>query len=267
MGGIPPGTNDDDVTRMFIDVLGKVASPGTIEGNPVVQVYINADKCFSFVELNSVELTSACLSLDGMRYDLRNGSSIIRIRRPNDFKPELLPTNLRPFPPLNVAAVGLAPAGMGMGAAGGASDGPPKLFVGGLPYHLTDDQVKELLTAMGPLKSFHLVREAGSLTHKGYGFVEYMEQSASDNAVAGLNGIPLGDKTLTVRVASSGTSGSQQQQSAVNPLLQAASLYGGLAAGLGGVAGFGGYAPAAPMGARPTRVRIRSILGIDRPHN
>jgi splicing factor U2AF subunit len=252
---------------MFIDVLGKVASPGTIEGNPVVQVYINADKCFSFVELNSVELTSACLSLDGMRYDLRNGSSIIRIRRPNDFKPELLPTNLRPFPPLNVAAVGLAPAGMG--AAGGAPDGPPKLFVGGLPYHLTDDQVKELLTAMGPLKSFHLVREAGSITHKGYGFVEYMEQSASDNAVAGLNGIPLGDKTLTVRVASSGTSGSQQQQAAVvNPLLQAASLYGGLAAGLGvgvgGVAGFGGYAPAAPMGARPTRVRISVLIDYEK---
>jgi splicing factor U2AF subunit len=32
--------------------------------------------------------------------------------------------------------------------AGGA-DGPDRVFVGGLPYYLTEDQIKELLSSFG----------------------------------------------------------------------------------------------------------------------
>ena len=37
------------------------------------------------------------------------------------------------------------------------NDGPDKVFVGGLPYNLKDEDVKELLAVFGPLRSFHLV--------------------------------------------------------------------------------------------------------------
>jgi splicing factor U2AF subunit len=47
--------------------------------------------------------------------------------------------------------------------------------VGGLPYNLTEDNVKELLTVFGALKSFHLVKEPGMTTSKGYGFCEFVD--------------------------------------------------------------------------------------------
>lgn len=38
-------------------------------------------------------------------------------------------------------------------------DTPNKIFVGGLPSYLTDDQVIDLLKSFGELKSFNLVKE------------------------------------------------------------------------------------------------------------
>lgn len=37
-----------------------------------------------------------------------------------------------------------------------------KIFVGGLPSYLNDDQVMELLKSFGELRSFNLVKEGGS---------------------------------------------------------------------------------------------------------
>lgn len=63
------------------------------------------------------------------------------------------------------------------------------------------EQVRELLSAFGPLKSFHLVRDPGSPTSKGYGFCEYVDRAVTAIACEGLHGMTLGDKTLTVRPA------------------------------------------------------------------
>ncbi len=73
----------------------------------------------------------------------------------------------------------------------------------GLHYHLTEDQVLELLQAFGKVKSFHLVKnEPDSLTSKGYCFVEYSDPNVTPVAVIGLNGMDLGGgKMLTARVA------------------------------------------------------------------
>jgi splicing factor U2AF subunit len=38
-------------------------------------------------------------------------------------------------------------------------DTPEKIFIGGLPSYLTDDQVIELLKSFGELKAFNLVKE------------------------------------------------------------------------------------------------------------
>ncbi|XP_061081123.1 splicing factor U2AF 65 kDa subunit-like isoform X2 [Conger conger] len=83
-------------------------------------------------------------------------------------------------------------------------DSPHKLFIGGLPNYLNDDQVKELLTSFGPLKAFNLVKDSATSLSKGYAFCEYVDISATDQAVAGLNGMQLGDKKLIVQRASVG---------------------------------------------------------------
>jgi len=84
------------------------------------------------------------------------------------------------------------------------SDSPNKLFVAGLPNYLNEDQVKELLTSFGQLKAFNLVKDMTSGLSKGYAFAEYLDGTITDQAIAGLNGMQLGDKKLIVQRASVG---------------------------------------------------------------
>ena len=49
----------------------------------------------------------------------------------------------------------------------GMADAADRVFVGGLPYFLTDEQCKELLSSFGPLKSFDLVRDRETGNSKG----------------------------------------------------------------------------------------------------
>ena len=41
-------------------------------------------------------------------------------------------------------------------------DSPHKIFIGGLPGYLNEEQVQELLKSFGELKAFNLVRENGN---------------------------------------------------------------------------------------------------------
>ncbi|MGH0185753.1 UNVERIFIED_CONTAM: hypothetical protein FKN15_018927 [Acipenser sinensis] len=72
-------------------------------------------------------------------------------------------------------------------------------------------QVKELLTSFGPLKAFNLVKDSATGLSKGYAFCEYVDVNVMDQAhcslsqaIAGLNGMQLGDKKLLVQRASVG---------------------------------------------------------------
>ncbi|KAG7237620.1 hypothetical protein INR49_032066 [Caranx melampygus] len=59
-------------------------------------------------------------------------------------------------------------------------DSAHKLFIGGLPNYLNDDQVKELLTSFGPLKAFNLVKDSATGLSKGYAFCEYVDVNLND---------------------------------------------------------------------------------------
>ena len=87
VGGIPPSYSDEELLTSF---LNAVISKGLGEDNTssyVLSMYINQKKCFAFVELVSIELTTACLELDGIVYK----SSVLKILRANEYKPELVP--------------------------------------------------------------------------------------------------------------------------------------------------------------------------------
>jgi splicing factor U2AF 65 kDa subunit len=164
----------------------------TVGLSPVLGVYINHDKCFAFVELNSVELTTACCELDGIEFKGKAGTVIIRVRRPNDFRAELLPPATRPIPKLNINGISVVGTTV--------ADGPNKIYVGGIPYNVGEEQVRELLEAFGTLKSFHLVKDLVTGFTKGYGFCEYADPAMTIVACTGLNGLEIGDKVLTVRL-------------------------------------------------------------------
>jgi splicing factor U2AF 65 kDa subunit len=62
--------------------------------------------------------------------------------------------------------------------------------------------------SFGQLKAFNLVKDAATGLSKGYAFAEYVEYQITDQAIAGLNGMQLGDKKLIVQRASVGAKNS-----------------------------------------------------------
>jgi RNA recognition motif-containing protein len=71
-----------------------------------------------------------------------------------------------------------------------------------LPYYLSEVQIKELLESFGPLRGFDLVKDRDTGNSKGYGFCVYQDPAVTDVAIGALNGLKMGDKTLSVRRAS-----------------------------------------------------------------
>lgn len=92
VGGIPPSHADEKTLKDFLtDVIRKGLNDDG-DKNYILSLYINQRKCFAFVELNSIELTTACLAMDGIVYK----NSALRVLRANEYKPELLPSSNTP---------------------------------------------------------------------------------------------------------------------------------------------------------------------------
>lgn len=75
-------------------------------------------------------------------------------------------------------------------------DSPNKLYVGGLPLDITQDQLQEILCNFGELKAINLVMEDDE--SQGYAFCEYLDDATTDAAIQGLNGMELGGNKLVV---------------------------------------------------------------------
>ncbi|XXG49394.1 hypothetical protein AAC387_Pa02g3594 [Persea americana] len=211
VGGLSPTANEQSVATFFSQVMSAIGGNTAGPGDAVVNVYINHEKKFAFVEMRSVEEASNAMALDGIMFE----GAPVKVRRPSDYNPSLAAAlgPSQPNPNLNLAAVGLTP-----GSAGGL-EGPDRIFVGGLPYYFTEAQIRELLESFGPLRGFDLVKDRETGNSKGYAFCVYQDLSVTDIACAALNGIKMGDKTLTVRRANQGTAQPKPEQESV--LLQA----------------------------------------------
>jgi len=76
-----------------------------------------------------------------------------------------------------------------------------KLFVGGLPFATTDDELKELFSAHGAVASATVVRDRDSGRSKGFGFVEYENDEEGKAAEKALNGSDVGGRNISVAEA------------------------------------------------------------------
>jgi len=76
-----------------------------------------------------------------------------------------------------------------------------KLFVGGLPFSTTDDEMKELFAAHGTVASATVVRDRETGRSKGFGFVEYENDDEGKKAESALNNSELGGRTISVQQA------------------------------------------------------------------
>src|SRR5260221_8062374 len=76
-----------------------------------------------------------------------------------------------------------------------------KLFIGGLPFSTTDEELKELFAAHGSVVSATVVRDRDSGRSKGFGFVEFENDEEGKAAEKALNGSDLGGRSITVNEA------------------------------------------------------------------
>ncbi|NQT67385.1 MAG: RNA-binding protein [Actinobacteria bacterium] len=67
-----------------------------------------------------------------------------------------------------------------------------KLYVGNLSYSVTDEQLKELFSKYGQVKS------ANVIGNKGFGFVEMSDSAEAEKAKEGLDGSDFEGRNLKV---------------------------------------------------------------------
>jgi RNA recognition motif-containing protein len=76
-----------------------------------------------------------------------------------------------------------------------------KLYVGGLPYSVTDGQLQEIFAAHGTVESARVISDKFTGQSRGFGFVEMSSGSEAQQAINNLNGTQLEGRTLTVNEA------------------------------------------------------------------
>ena len=76
-----------------------------------------------------------------------------------------------------------------------------KLFVAGLAYSMTDDELNNLFADFGTVNSAQIITDRETNRSKGFGFVEMSTEEESKAAIAGLNGKDMNGRPLTVNEA------------------------------------------------------------------
>lgn len=194
VGNVPDGVTEAELANFFNAALNQ-ARVCKIE-NPVIAVQMDTVKSFAFLEFSCPEDATAGMNFDGISYQ----GHTLKIRRPKDYKPlgdsmlmeaYRLAAERRLLQIPNLVSTNVA-------------EGPNKIFIGGLPSYLNEEQVKELISSFGPLKSFNLVKDNNSGNSKGFAFFEYWDPDITDKACQGLNGMKLGEKTILVQRATIG---------------------------------------------------------------
>jgi len=106
-----------------------------------------------------------------------------------------------------------------------------KLYVGNLPYSVRDEDLQQSFSQFGAVTSAKVMMERDTGRSKGFGFVEMGSDAEAQAAINGMNGQPLGGRSVVVNEA--------RPMEARPP--RSGGFGGGGGGGYGGGAGGGGY--------------------------
>jgi RNA recognition motif-containing protein len=73
-----------------------------------------------------------------------------------------------------------------------------KLYVGGLPFSVTDDQLKTIFESHGTVESAKVIMDRYTDQSRGFGFVEMSSQQEAEQAIKALNGTDLDGRSIKV---------------------------------------------------------------------
>jgi RNA recognition motif-containing protein len=87
-----------------------------------------------------------------------------------------------------------------------------KLFVGGLPFKTTSDELQQHFAAAGNVVSAQIITDKFSGRSKGFGFVEMSSADEAQKAIEMFNGQDFGGRSLAVNEARPKTEGPRRDR-------------------------------------------------------
>ncbi|RCV46648.1 hypothetical protein SETIT_9G548300v2 [Setaria italica] len=75
------------------------------------------------------------------------------------------------------------------------------VFVGNIPFHASEKELRDACELIGPLRSLRLAADPATGKRKGYAFVEYPDDETARSACRNLDGHPLRGRELRVGLA------------------------------------------------------------------
>jgi splicing factor U2AF subunit len=169
----------------------------SIEGGPesVVFSYSTTEGKIHVLEFRTTEEATLVIALNELPIDETEADSpILMIRRPKDyFVPEKPPSQSEDDGPPKLPDEDKL--------SDNVEESLNKLALSNLPQGLLEEQVLELLTAFGELKSFKLIKDRVHDESIGVAFCEFKDPKVGDLACQGLNDVELiGKKVKMTRV-------------------------------------------------------------------
>lgn len=76
-----------------------------------------------------------------------------------------------------------------------------KIFVGNLPFSVDNARLEQEFSQFGKVESAKIIMDRNSGRSRGYGFVEFSEESSANEAVAKMNEQEMDGRKLTVSPA------------------------------------------------------------------
>lgn len=76
-----------------------------------------------------------------------------------------------------------------------------KIYVGNLPYELTEGHIEELFSGVGRVTSVKLVRDGNDGSSKGFAFVEFSKAEEASEAISIYNNYEFSGRKLKVDLA------------------------------------------------------------------
>jgi len=76
-----------------------------------------------------------------------------------------------------------------------------KLFVGGLPWSMTDEDLGKLFVGVGTVESATIIKDKMSGKSKGFGFVEMSTDEEAQAAISSVHGTEVEGRNITVSEA------------------------------------------------------------------
>ncbi len=76
-----------------------------------------------------------------------------------------------------------------------------RLYVGNLPFNVSEEDLRNLFSQAGEIKDIHLVTDRGTNRSRGFAFVEFTNGADAEKAIQMFEGYEMDGRRLTVNVA------------------------------------------------------------------